>query len=135
METFARERDTHRSGDVCKGLAVDVAEHGVRLLRVVAQIVHIPVGGIKIFPPVVVIVDEARAPAAEPIRKPSETRGVADISERLSTIAGKKREYLCGEIVIKEVHETVVVEVFCVRTHSVYGNPIVVEGHAVNGSL
>src|SRR5262245_39090173 len=110
METFARESDAHRSGDVGEGFAVEVAEHRVRLLRIVAQIVHITIGGIKIFPPVIVIVDEAGAPAAEPVGKASETSRVADVAEELPAIAGEKREYLRREIVIKKVDETVVVK-------------------------
>src|SRR6058998_2888036 len=101
MEALPRESDTHGSGDVGERFAVEVAEHGVRLLRIVAEIVHVTVGGIQIFPPVVVIVDEAGAPAAEPGGKASETSGVADVAERLSAIAGEKREYLHREIVVK----------------------------------
>src|SRR6266699_137338 len=104
MEALARESDAHGSGDVGEGFAVEVAEHGVRLLRIVAQIVHVTVGGIKIFPAIVVIVDEAGAPAAKPVGQTPETRGVADVSERLPAIAGEKREYLAREIVVKKVH-------------------------------
>src|SRR2546425_11750483 len=121
MEALARESDTHGSGDVGEGFAVEVAEHGVRLLRIVAQIVHITIGGIQVFPPVVVIVDEAGAPAAEPVGKATETSCVADVSKKLPAIAGEKCERLRREIVVKKVHETVVVKVFCVRPHPVYG--------------
>src|SRR5437867_9530981 len=135
MEALPRESDTHGSGDVGEGFAVEVAEHGVRLLRIVAEIVHITIGGIQIFPPVVVIVDEAGAPAADPVRKAPETSGVADVSKKLPAIAGEKREYLRREIVVKEVHEAVVVKVLGVRPHPIDGNSIVVERYAVNGSL
>ena len=86
---LAREGDTHRGRDVGEGFSVEVAEHGIRLLRIVAQIVHVTVGGIEILPPVVVVVDESGAPAAEPVRQAAETSGVADVSERLPAIAGE----------------------------------------------
>src|SRR5262245_7471713 len=60
---------------------------------------------------------------------------MADIAKKLSPLTGEESEYLRREIVIKKVHETVVVKVFCVRPHAVDGNPIVVERYTVDGSL
>src|SRR5262245_55654324 len=135
MEAFARESDPHAGGDVREGFAIQIAKHCVRLFCIVAEIIHITIGRIKILPPVIVIVDEAGAPTAEPKGKAPETGGEADVPEELVAIAGEKGEYLCREIVIKEVYETVVIKVLRVGSHAVDGNPIVIEGNAVNGSL
>src|SRR5688572_31660722 len=99
MEALSRERDTHGRGDVGEGFAVKVAKHGVRLRRVVAQIVHVAIGGVEIFPPVIVMVYESGAPAAEPVRQTAEPCGGADVSESLPAIAGEQREDLRREIV------------------------------------
>lgn len=62
--------------DVDEGLAIDVAKHGVVLARVSGKVVDISVGGIDIFPSVIIEVDKANAPAGECAR---ERRGERDL--------------------------------------------------------
>ena len=104
----------HLRRDILQGLSIEIPETSRRAASMsYGQIIDISIGRVDVLPAVVVVVDEANAPAAQVARQRAKLRTPGDIRKGFSVFVVEQAENLAGQIVIDNVNPAVVVEVAC----------------------
>src|SRR5208283_2427803 len=87
LVTGAQEASAHLIGYVHELLPAQIAEHGVVLACVRQLVVDVAVGGVQVFPAVVVIVYEGGAPARERLAELFQMDLLGDIAKEIAAVA------------------------------------------------
>src|SRR5439155_13031415 len=83
------------------------------------------------FPAIVVVVNESAAPSRTRSTHYQDLGGGRDVLKRFPTLVAKQGPDLSHQVVVKDIHPTVVVIILRVTTHRRYSRSRVVIGHAI----
>src|SRR5208282_5717610 len=126
---------SHLVTDVEERFTVDILEHRIVLFGIGTEVVDVTVRGVKVLPPVVIVVDKSDTPTRERQAQGFEVSLSSHVVERIPNEVAEEAENLPSKVVVDDVDHAVVIKILGIAAHSGNGSPCFVVGHAVERAL
>ena len=126
---------SHLLADIDERFSVDIFKHRIALFGIWGEIVHIAVGGVKVLPSVVIIIDESNAPSGKRQAQLLKMGLTGHIVERMPPGVAENAEDLPHEVVVNDIDHAVVIEILGVAAHAGNRGSQFVVGNTVQQTL